>query len=70
MRDSPARSPPTSVLSDIAAGKSSRKKTCVRNAVIGCLGGEIGGVVRKFLPGWVKNKAVNMVIAFITEYIR
>ncbi|MFI7014468.1 hypothetical protein [Streptomyces sp. NPDC050164] len=61
---------PTSVLSDIAAGKASSKKTYVRNAVIGCLGGEIGGVVWKFLPGWVKNKAVNMVIAFIIKYIR
>jgi len=61
---------PTSVLSDIAAGKASSKKTYVRNAVIGCLGGEIGGVVWKFLPGWVKDKAVNMVIAFIIKYIR
>lgn len=23
----------------------------------------------KFLPGWVKNKAVNMVIVFIVKYI-
>jgi hypothetical protein len=61
---------PTSVLSDIAAGKASSKKTYVRNAVIGCLGGEIGGVVWKFLPGWVKNKAINMTIAFIIKYIR
>ncbi|MBB5796121.1 hypothetical protein [Streptomyces caelestis] len=58
------------MLSDIAAGKASGKKTCVRNAVIGCLGGENGGVVWKFLPGWVKNQAVNMVIAFIIKYIR
>ncbi|GHH40472.1 hypothetical protein [Streptomyces candidus] len=61
---------PTSVLSDIAAGKASSKKTYVRNAIIGCIGGEIGGVVWKFLPGWVKNKAINMVIAFIIKYIR
>lgn len=61
---------PTSVLSDIAAGKASSKKTYVRNAVIGCLGGGIGGVVWKFLPGWGKNKAVNRVIAFIIKYIR
>lgn len=61
---------PTSVLSDIAAGKASSKKTYVRNAVIGCLGGEIGGWAWKILPGWVKNKAVNMVIAFIIKYIR
>lgn len=61
---------PTSVLSDIAAGKASSKKTYVRNAVIGCLEGEIGGVVWKFLPGWVKKKAVSMVIAFIVKYIR
>ncbi|MEU6177787.1 hypothetical protein [Streptomyces coeruleorubidus] len=46
------------------------KKTYVRNAVIGCLRGEIGGVVWKFLPGWVENKAVNMVIAFIIKHIR
>ncbi|MEO3976582.1 hypothetical protein [Streptomyces sp. CAU 1734] len=61
---------PTSVLSDIAAGKSSGKKTYVRNAVIGCIGGEIGGWAWKILPGWVKDKAVNMVIAFIIKYIR
>ncbi|MEU4133031.1 hypothetical protein [Streptomyces wuyuanensis] len=45
-------------------------KTYARNAVIGCLGGEIGGVVRKFLPGWVKNKAITMMIAFIIKYVR
>ncbi|MFH9263979.1 hypothetical protein ACH4KN_06905 [Streptomyces sp. NPDC017546] len=61
---------PTSVLSDIGAGKASSKKTYVRNAIIGCIGGEIGGVVWKFLPGWVKDKAVNMVIAFIIKYVR
>ncbi|MET9835615.1 hypothetical protein ABZ078_41490 [Streptomyces sp. NPDC006385] len=61
---------PTSVLSDIAAGKASSKKTYVRNAIIGCLGGEIGGWAWKVLPGWVKNKAVNMVIAFIIKYVR
>ncbi|MGA5346334.1 hypothetical protein ACPCSQ_11680 [Streptomyces griseoincarnatus] len=61
---------PTSVLGDIAAGKAASRKTYVRNAVIGCLGGEIGCVVWRFLPGWVKNKAVNMVIAFILTYIR
>ncbi|WP_234043303.1 hypothetical protein [Streptomyces marianii] len=44
------------MLSDIAAGKASSEKTCVRNAVIGCLGGEIGGVVRTFLPGWAKDR--------------
>ncbi|WP_432194454.1 hypothetical protein [Streptomyces sp. bgisy027] len=61
---------PTSVLSDIAAGKASSKKTYVRNAIIGCLGGEIGGWAWKVLPGWVKNKAINMVIAFIIKYVR
>ncbi|MFD4721810.1 hypothetical protein ACFWOY_20980 [Streptomyces sp. NPDC058423] len=61
---------PTSVLGDIAAGKASSKKTYVRNAVIGCLGGETGGVVWKFLPDWVTNKAINMTIAFIIKYIR
>ncbi|MCF3121018.1 MULTISPECIES: hypothetical protein [Streptomyces] len=61
---------PTSVLSDVADGKFSGKGTYVKNAIIGCLGGEIGGVVWKFLPGWVKNKAVAMVAAFIIKYIR
>ncbi|WP_101392030.1 hypothetical protein [Streptomyces sp. TLI_146] len=61
---------PTSVLSDIAAGKASGKKTYVRNAILGCLGGEIGSWAWKVLPNWVKNKAVNMVIAFIIKYIR
>ncbi|MFD4633747.1 hypothetical protein ACFVYR_32035 [Streptomyces sp. NPDC058284] len=58
------------MLSDIAAGKASSKKAYVRNAVIGCLGGEIGGWAWKVLPNWVKNKAVNMVIAFVIKYIR
>lgn len=61
---------PTTVLSDIAAGKASGKKTYVQNAIIGCLGGEIGGWAWKVLPNWVKNKAVNMVIAFIIKYVR
>ncbi|MBD0840459.1 hypothetical protein [Streptomyces sp. TRM68416] len=61
---------PTSVLSDIAAGKASSKKDYVRNAIIGCLGGEIGGWAWKVLPNWVKNKAINMVIAFIIKYVR
>lgn len=61
---------PTSVLSDVADGKFSGKGTYVKNAIVGCLGGEIGGVVWKFLPGWVKNKAVAMVAAFIIKYIR
>ncbi|MEU7576374.1 hypothetical protein AB0B50_02040 [Streptomyces sp. NPDC041068] len=61
---------PTSVLSDVADGKFSGKGTYVKNAIVGCLGGEIGGVVWKFLPGWVKNKAVSMVAAFIIKYIR
>ncbi|WP_241844752.1 hypothetical protein [Streptomyces silvensis] len=61
---------PTSVLSDVADGKFSGKGTYVKNAIIGCLGGEIGGVVWKFLPNWVKNKAVAMVAAFIIKYIR
>lgn len=61
---------PTSVLSDIAAGKMSSKGTYARNAIIGCLGGEIGGFVWKWLPGWVKNKAVALVASFIIRYIR
>ncbi|MEU8990850.1 hypothetical protein AB0C98_31340 [Streptomyces sp. NPDC048558] len=61
---------PTSVLSDIAVGKASGKKTYVRNAIIGGLGGEIGGWAWKVLPGRVENKAVNMVIAFIIKYVR
>lgn len=51
-------------------GTVASSKTYARNAVIGCLGGEIGGVVRKFLPGWVKNKAITMTIAFIIKYVR
>ncbi|MEU2262089.1 hypothetical protein ABZ557_17850 [Streptomyces sp. NPDC019645] len=58
------------MLSDLAAGETSNGKTYVRNTVIGCLGGEIGGVVWKFLPGRVKNKAVDVTIAFIIKYIR
>lgn len=61
---------PTSALSDVADGKFSGKNTYIRNAIIGCLGGEIGGWAWKVLPGWVKNKAVAMVAAFIIKYIR
>ncbi|MFE4258101.1 hypothetical protein [Streptomyces sp. NPDC056883] len=61
---------PTSVLSDVADGKFSGQGTYVKNAIIGCLGGEIGGLAWKVLPGWVKNKAVSMVAAFIIKYIR
>ncbi len=59
---------PTSVIDDVANGGEGT--SYVRNAIIGCLGGEIGGVVWKFLPGWVKKKAVEMVAAFIIKYIR
>ncbi|RLU81366.1 hypothetical protein CTZ27_33065 [Streptomyces griseocarneus] len=61
---------PTSVLSDVADGKFSGKGTYAKNAIIGCLGGEIGGWAWKVLPGWVKNKAVAAVAAFIIKYIR
>ncbi|WP_372409545.1 hypothetical protein [Streptomyces luteireticuli] len=61
---------PTSVLSDVADGKFSGKGTYAKNAIIGCLGGEIGGWAWKVLPGWVKNKAVSLVAAFIIKYIR
>lgn len=59
----------TSVISDVANGGNAGGDY-VRNAIIGCLGGEIGGVVWKFLPGWVKQKAIEMVAAFIIKYIR
>ncbi|MGW8379298.1 hypothetical protein [Streptomyces sp. ODS28] len=61
---------PTSVLSDVADGKFSGKGTYAKNAIIGCLGGEIGGWAWKVLPGWVKNKAVAAVAAFIIKYVR
>ncbi|MEU2855514.1 hypothetical protein [Streptomyces syringium] len=61
---------PTSVLSDVADGKFSGKGTYAKNAIVGCLGGEIGGWAWKVLPGWVKNKAVSLVAAFIIKYIR
>lgn len=61
---------PTSALSDILAGRASSRSTYVRNAVIGCIGGEIGGVVWRFLPAWVKDQAVQMVISFIIRYLR
>lgn len=41
---------PTSVIDDVANGK--KGTAYVRNAIIGCLGGEIGAVVWTFLPGW------------------
>jgi len=61
---------PTTALSDILNGRWSPWRTYVTNAIIGCLIGEVGSVVWRFLPGWVRNQAVNMVISFIIRYIR
>ncbi|WP_018157240.1 hypothetical protein [Demetria terragena] len=59
---------PTSVIDDVANGGEGTDY--VRNAIIGCIGGEIGGFVWKVLPGAVKKKAVELVAAFIIKYIR
>lgn len=58
----------TSALDDVANG--GEPTDYVRNAIIGCIAGEVGGVVWKFLPGWVKKKAVELVAAFVIKYIR
>ncbi|MBT0565589.1 hypothetical protein [Williamsia sp. CHRR-6] len=59
---------PTSVLDDISNGGAGT--AYARNAIIGCLGGEIGGLVWKFLPAYLKKKAIEAVAAFVIRYIR
>jgi hypothetical protein len=59
---------PTSVLDDLSNGGGGTNYA--RNAIIGCLGGEIGGWAWRVLPGWVKKKAIAMVASFIIRYIR
>lgn len=61
---------PTSALSDIVNGRNSGWRTYVTNAIIGCFVGEVGGWVWRVLPGWVKTRAVNMVLSFIIRYLR
>lgn len=61
---------PTSVLSDIADGRQTRASEYARNAIIGCVGGQIGGWAWRVLPGWVKTKTVALVASFIIRYIR
>jgi hypothetical protein len=61
---------PTSVVSDIINGKPSGKETYVKNAVAGCLVGEVGGWAWRVLPGWVKKKAVELVLTFILKNYR
>lgn len=61
---------PTTTLSNIAKGKPVSGDNYARNAIIGCLGGEIGGWAWRVLPGWVKDKAVALVAAFIIRFMR
>ena len=59
---------PTSVLADVAKQKFSGKGEYAKNAIVGCLAGELGGVVWRFMPK--KNAIVAAVAAFIIKYIR
>ncbi|GAB2687824.1 hypothetical protein [Thalassiella azotivora] len=59
---------PTTALSDILAGKKSSFKTYVWNAVIGCLVGEVGGVLWRVVPPWAKQKAIHAVIAMLIRW--
>lgn len=59
---------PTSALADVANG--AEPTSYVENAIVGCLAGEIGGVVWRFVPGWAKKQAVAMVASFVIRYTR
>lgn len=59
---------PTSVLDDLTNGGDGTPY--VRNAIIGCIAGNIGSWAWKVLPGWAKEKAVAAVAAFIIKYVR
>lgn len=59
---------PTSVLDDLANGGAG--VPYARNAIIGCLAGNLGGLAWRVLPGWLKEKAIAAVAAFIIRYIR
>lgn len=59
---------PTSVLDDLTNGGEGTDYA--RNAIIGCVAGNIGSWAWKVLPGWAKEKAVAAVAAFIIKYIR
>lgn len=59
---------PTSVLDDATNGGT--EVDYVRNAVIGCLVGNVGSWAWKVLPGPIKNKMIEAVIAFVIKYHR
>lgn len=59
---------PTSVLDDLTNGGAGTDYA--RNAIIGCLAGNVGSWAWKVLPGWAKERAVAAVAAFIIKYIR
>lgn len=59
---------PTTVLTDILAGKASSRKTYVTNAVVGCFVGELGGVAWRVVPGWAKEKAIHAAIALLIRW--
>jgi hypothetical protein len=59
---------PTSILDDISNGGAG--VPYARNAIIGCITGNLGGFAWRVLPGWAKDKAIAAVAAFIIRYIR
>lgn len=59
---------PTSVLDDLTNGGAGTDYA--RNAIIGCLAGNVGSWAWKVLPGWAKEKAIAAVAAFIIKYVR
>ncbi len=59
---------PTSVLDDLTNGGEGTDYA--RNAIIGCLAGNVGSWAWKVLPSWAKEKAVAAVAAFIIKYVR
>lgn len=58
---------PTSILDDLANGGAG--VPYVRNAIIGCIAGNFGGMAWRVLPGWIKQKAIAAVAAFMIRYM-
>lgn len=60
---------PTSALADIV-NRGEGGGDYVRNAVYGCVAGNIGSAVWKFIPSSIKQKVLNAVVKFYLDHIR
>lgn len=59
---------PPSIFDDIVNGGEGTPY--VRNAIIGCIVGNVGSWAWKVLPGWAKQRTIEAVAAFIINYVR